>query len=58
MGELDSLTSLTKEEFGSKARIMTSIILRSHETVNKIDAQRAERLGIGHSFSNDDEFFR
>jgi hypothetical protein len=33
-------------------------VLRSHETVNKIDAQRAERLGIGHSFSNDEEFFR
>jgi len=33
-------------------------VLRSHETVNKIDAQRAEHLGIGHSFSNDEEFFR
>jgi|CXWL01.1.fsa_nt_gi hypothetical protein len=33
-------------------------VLRNHETVNKIDAERAERLGIGQSFSNNEEFLR
>ena len=33
-------------------------VLRSRETVHEIDAQRAERLGIGQSFSNDEEFLR
>lgn len=33
-------------------------VLRGHETVHKIDVQRAEHKGIGQSFCNDEEFLR
>lgn len=35
-----------------------AIVLRGRETVHGIDVERAERLGIGHSFSNSPEFLQ